>query len=357
MKVGIVTFTDGTNYGQRLQNLAVQEILKSHGYDVCTFKIRRPDYGLFSFLKRNIKSMAQFSEFIAERKRKKSFERFNREYIRFYEHEIFSGMNSEKIQKKFDLVVAGSDQVWNPYSAWVTDVNFLQFIEPDKRMAFAASFSVDEIPDDRKHEYRRYLCGISRIAVREFQGAEIIRYLCDREVPVVLDPTLLLPKLFWQSIARKPRKELPTKYVVSYFLGETVYRQEIEKWAKVNKREIINFDVNSAWHNLAPDEFIYVIQHAELVLTDSYHGTIFSILFHVEFRNFPRKGQEFSMSSRFETLYKLLGIKSKEVVSMDFNQKKFDFKEIDLKIMESKVYSIEVLDDFIKEIEMMKEKK
>ena len=356
MRVGIVTFTDGTNYGQRLQNLAVQEILKSHGCDVCTFKIRRPDYGVFPFLKRNVKSIVHFSKFISERKRIKSFERFNRDYISFYEREIFSGMNSVNIQKEFDLVVAGSDQVWNPYSAWVTDVNFLQFIEPNKRMAVAASFSVDEIPDDKKDEYRRYLSNISRITVRESKGAEIIRRLCDREVPVVLDPTLLLPKVFWQGIARKPQKELPTKYIVSYFLGETVYQQEIKRWARVNERDIINLDVNSVWYNLAPDEFIYVIQHAELVLTDSYHGTIFAILFHVEFRNFPRKEQEFSMSSRFETLYKVLGIKSKEVASMDLNQKKFNFKEIDLKIMESKVNSIKVLESFIGEIEMTKEK-
>lgn len=350
MRAGIVTFSDGTNYGQRLQNLAVQEILEKEQYEVYTFRLRRPDYGLVSMLKRTIKAVVKIKGSVCCERRKRRFKSFNKKYIHFYQNEIYSEMDASKINQQFDLVVVGSDQVWNPYSAWVTDVNFLQFVNPSKRMALAASFAVDEIPDNKREKYFQYINDIRFITVREHKGTEIIRQLCQREVPVVLDPTLMVSKTFWKRVARKPKRELPENYVVMYFLGEIMCEKDIEEWARETRQEIIKFDKTSPWYVTAPDEFIYIVQHANFVFTDSYHGTIFSILFHVEFRNFLRKDHDFSMQSRFETLYQLLGIKPEDALSIDLRNKKMNYESIDLKLQEAVDNSMRIINSYIQEM-------
>lgn len=343
MRAGILTFTDGTNYGQRLQNLAVQKILQDNGYEVETFRIRNPDYGVFPLIKRSLKSIMHIKEVRQEQKRNRAFKQFNNKYISFYQKEIYSGMDCNEIEKRFDIVVAGSDQIWNPLSAWVSDINFLTFVKRKKRMSIAASFAVDDIPENKKEIFQKYLNGIDRITLREYEGAQILMKLCGRKVPVILDPTLIVDKNYWSSIARKPEKKLPDKYIVKFFLGESTYDEEIRNWASTQNFKVIDLEKGSTWYDTAPDEFVYIIQHASFVFTDSYHGTIFSILSHVEFRNYPRKGQDFSMESRFNTLYEMLNIDPESVRSPAINFGSINYKVIDEELKKSKEYSVKIL--------------
>lgn len=348
MRAGIVTFTDGTNYGQRLQNLAVQKILQENGYEVETFRIRRPDHGVISLIKRSIKSVIHIKEVRQEKKREHAFKYFNNKYISFYHREIYSGMNNDEIEQRFDIVIAGSDQVWNPLSVWVTDINFLTFVQKEKRMSIAASFAVDTIPENKRELFKNYLNGIDKITLREYEGAKIIMQLCDREVPVILDPTLIVDRNYWKEIACKPELKLPDKYIVKYFLGENSYDNEINRWASIQGYKIIDLKKGTKWYYTAPDEFIYIIQHSSFVFTDSYHGSIFAILAHVQFRNYSRKGQGFSMESRFNTLYQILNIDPKSARNPAIEFDSINYEAIDHELDKRKNESIKILKNMLK---------
>lgn len=287
------------------------------GHTARTFIIRRPDYGVLNSFKRSIRRLIDLRSSTQDYFRQVKFNRFNRQYIKFYRHKIYSNYSKTNIDKEFDLVFAGSDQVWNPNSAWVTDVNFLTFVPEYKRASIAASFSVTSIPDEDILSYTKYISQIPYITVREKSAASIIQNLCNRTVPVILDPTLLVEPSFWRSISRKPRRPLPQKYVVDYMLGESVNDDIIKNWANKNGAEIVKLTKGSKWYKTAPDEFLYILEHSEYVFTDSYHGTIFSIIFEKPFKNQIRKDNNISMHTRFETLYSSLGIEQDKVTSSD----------------------------------------
>lgn len=343
INIGILTFTDGTNYGQRLQNLAVQHILEAYGHNVKTFIIRRPDTGIFNASKRIVKSLFHPVSNYEECLRQKKFDFFNHKYIKFYKKKIYSGMDSTDIESEFDLVVAGSDQVWNPYSAWVNENNFLTFISEEKRASIAASFSIDTIPEEKKWTYEKYLNGIPRITVREFSAQKIIKDLCGKDVSVIMDPTIVVDISFWESILEKPKMRLPKKYVVDYVLGDNTEKKIIKEFASKHNIEIVSLNKGSKWYITSPTEFLYIIKNAEFVFTDSYHGTIFSILFEIPFKNILRKDSNVSMQSRFETLYHSLGICSEYVSSQNNINMEFDYPNITKKVQEERKKSLKVI--------------
>lgn len=348
INIGIVTFTDGTNYGQRLQNLAVQCIFESMGHSVKTFVLRRPDYGVFNGIKRSIKCLLHLKSTTESFIRGAKFNRFNKQYLKFYTHKIHTNYTKTNIDIDFDLVFAGSDQVWNPNSAWVTDVNFLTFVPSYKRAAIAASFSVTKIPEDRIREYKTFINEIPYITVRENSGACIIRDLCDRVVPVILDPTLIVDPDLWKSISKKPVRQLPKKYVVDYMLGNSVNDNVIKEWASKNGAEIVELKKGSQWYRTAPDEFLYILEHAEYIFTDSYHGTIFSIIFEKPFKNIVRQDNNISMHTRFETLYSSLGIEQQVVTSSDTNIN-VDYTNVTQRIQNERNRSLKIIRDIFRD--------
>lgn len=350
MNIGVVTFTDGTNYGQRLQNLAVQHIFEEYGHNVETFIIRRPDYGIKNFMKRTMKAAIHPASSFVEYCRQRAFGRFNNEYINFYRKKLYVGIDSTEIENEFDLVVAGSDQVWNPYSAWVSENNFLTFISNSKRASFAASFSIDDIPEDKKLLYKKYLDGIPKITVREIGAQRLIMSLCGKKVDVISDPTIIVGESFWETIMKEPKMSLPENYIVDYVLGSKTETNFIYQFASENNLEVVSLNKNSKWYVTSPADFLYIIKHAKFVFTDSYHGTIFSIIFKKPFRNILRKDANISMQSRFETLYSTLGIHKEFVLSHDNLHETFDYSSISQRIKEERIRSIRIIEKNILEM-------
>lgn len=306
MKIGILTFTNGTNLGQRLQNFALQQVIKEIvlGCTVMTIKQSYP----FNTVKRNIRMCITFlfhpKRELLRLRRKRCFDRFNKKHIQFYPKEIsFQGDNTW-VAKEFDCFVAGSDQIWNPNSPFVGPNFFLTFAQPLQRLTYAPSFSVDEMPVDKVGLYKKYLGGFNTISVRENRGAEIVNELTGKHAEVVLDPTLLLGKQEYDKIKVEYKNRPIKRYILAMFLGD-VPQNDIEKISKGQDLEVFYLTPDT---EIGPDEFIDVVEHAELVLTDSYHVTIFSIIYHRPFVNFVRSGKGETMSSRFETLYRILGI-------------------------------------------------
>lgn len=299
-KVGIVTLFGEFNFGNRLQNYAVQEVLKRYDLDVETIK----------YLGLNSSVASEATEI--HRNRLAKFKEFNKnikfsDYIMYKENEVPTGF-----AEQFDYIALGSDQIWNfTFDKVFSEKAFGSFVPKDKRIAISASFGIDYAPHQGTELYemcKKEIENIKMISVREEAGKDIIKELTGREdVEVLVDPTMLLENEYWEKVMKKPDALKTDKFIVKSFLGDVsddTWR-EISRIAEENECEIIDIsDKNSQFYDMGPSEFLYLEKNAFLVVTDSFHACVFSILFSTPFIVFKRDDYLKSMHSRIETLLK-----------------------------------------------------
>lgn len=339
MKVAIITISDGQNYGNRLQNFALQYFIKTLGID-CVETVRNPvrirqdDYMAINSIIYNIKEMLRvflgknkFTYVMADIKRKKNFKKFTIEYINLSKYVIARDYIPNKLANEYDFFVVGSDQVWNPEFGIVTDIDFLTFAKPEKRISYAASFGISKLPDECKKNYKNMLSEMHSISVRENSGCKIIKDLLGYEVEVVLDPTLLISADTWRKFAIKPKKFNKKKYVLGYYLngGNDKEREIVSSKAKeIGAEQVFLMDKSNPYmYSLNPFEFLWLIDNAEVVCTNSFHGTVFSILMGKTVICGVTKGFNENMSSRFDTLFEFCGVEKN-------NKNEIECKNIDL---------------------------
>ena len=339
MKIGILTINDNNNYGNRLQNYAVQEIIKKEGYVCYTLKnipqLNGKDKMLLKFIKYIITNSIKKEKNI---KRLNAFLKFN-ENINFTNNYINPYV---KIHKKYDYFITGSDQVWNPSFGRLRDVDLLNFAKPEQRIAFSASFGINELPEKYKNKAKKELERFKAISVREDKGKEIVEELTGRkDVQVLVDPTMLLTAEEWDKVSRKPEQLKEGKYILNYFLGELSEerKKEIDRIAKENGCEVINIlDTNSPFYQTGPSEFLYLEKNAFLICTDSFHSCVFAILYNRPFVVFNREGANINMNSRLDTLLKKFKLENrwyngkitKEQLQADY-QKTYKILELERK--------------------------
>ena len=215
------------------------------------------------------------------------------------------------IDKGINYVITGSDQVWNPYYE-AKEYEFLTFAPKEKRLSFAASIGAAAIPEESKWYFKKNLSNMKYISVREERAAEIVKELTGRDADITLDPTLLLDKSDWELVVKKPEYDIEEKFICTYFLGEVP--EAVKAFAK--EKGLLIYALNSLdspeLYTLDPAEFLYMIQNASYVLTDSFHAVAFSIKFNKEFYVFDRKQDGVSsMFSRIETITKRFGLENR----------------------------------------------
>ena len=197
---------------------------------------------------------------------------------------------------------------------------------PDEvnKISYATSFGVGAIPWYQLSRTCKYLQRIEHLSVREIKGAEIIRNIADRDAKVVCDPTLLLTKEEWANQI-PTRRVVDGKYIFCYFLGKN---EEHRKLAKMLKEKcgykiictpfldsFVECDLtfgDEQLFDIGPDDFVNLIRHAEYILTDSFHGSVFSIIHNKQFlvlNRFSEGGQ--SRNSRIDSLCSLLGLEKR----------------------------------------------
>lgn len=302
MKVGIVTIYDNNNYGNKLQCFALQQKLTELGADVTV--IHDEDKRLSIKVKKLIKSILKRKANTREiRLRKKQFEEFNKK-IKYSKYTV--DFRHPKIKEKFEYVVVGSDQVWNPYFNRLSNLDILKFISPNKRISYAASFGINDVPNEYKNKISNEIANFKAISVREYQGKEIVEKLTQRrDIQVLIDPTMMLTSNDWGKVIMKPEQAINKKYILKYFLGNISKdkNDEINRIAKENDCEIIDIsDKNSPFYQTGPSEFLYLEKNAFLICTDSFHSCVFAILYNVPFIVFNREHNGTSMNSRITTL-------------------------------------------------------
>ena len=304
-KLAILTINDDCNLGNRLQNYATQETLKKYNIKVETISNQKGTAGK-GYIKKKIKEQIKRLLIIKLKfKRYNNFMKFNKN-IKYSKYQIDSNHIPNKLATEYDYYITGSDQVWNPNFNRMSDIDFLKFAPKEKRSSFSASFGISEIPEELKEYYKNNLLEMQNLSVREDRGKEIIEELTGRkDAEVLIDPTMMLTAEEWDKVSKKPRKLTTDKYILNYFLGNLSEkrRKEIENVATQNGCTIINLmDKNDPLYASGPSEFLYLVKNAFMICTDSYHGSIFSIIYNKPFVVFDREENIVNMNSRLETL-------------------------------------------------------
>lgn len=254
--------------------------------------------------------------------RMKAFENFKKKYFKFSPNHI-GWKDLLTTNQDYDTFIIGSDQVWNPINIG-TDFFNLLFTEDDKyRISYASSFGVSSIPTSQIKKTKHYLERIQCLSTREKSGLEIIKRLTGRNAELVCDPTLLVDKNLWDRLKGKNRF-ISEKYIFCYFLGNNpehrAFANRFKEYtgykivALQHLDELILSDITFADikpFNVGPEEFVNLISNAEFILTDSFHGTIFSLLYHKRFFTFSRfeSSTQASTNSRISSLLELVGVR------------------------------------------------
>ena len=309
--IGIITIIDN-NIGNRLQNFAVCKLLSNYS-NVYTIIFENKNKNKFlCFIKKIIKKFFVF--FIKNEKsnfykRNFNFSYFNRIYIPSLTI-VYKEKNVKSCDESFDTFVVGSDQVWNPNFFSDMSINMLSFTKTNKKIALAPSIGVIELTDNQKSIFAKNLSDFKLLSCREEQGSKIIKEITGRECTTLIDPTLMLSKEEWSLIEKKPIFHDETKkYILLYFLGNITqdYDKFINLISEKYNLQIINiYDKKSIYYSCGPSEFIYLINHSSLILTDSFHASVFSYIFDKPLKIFNRIDDNKNMNSRLINLINIL---------------------------------------------------
>lgn len=342
MKIGIVTFIDYGNYGNRLQNYALQKLLEARGYQVetilnekyydyahrdCYYKmlpkhmIRVLFWKVYDLFFHNPHAMGHVwtKNPLMKERIQKNLE-FSEQYIHETDYILHEGSLDHAELQKYDYVFVGSDQVWNPTMAGASDLYFLQNIAPEKRVAFAASIGLSEIPEDYIRQWKKYIAGMNCISVREESARQIVKETSGKDAVVLLDPTMLIGQEPWVQLLHTRKSEKRNPYILVYILGEISEqrKQDIEKLAMSLDAEVLylNSRDNQEMYTIDAVEFVELISESEAVITDSFHACVFSILFHKNFWVLKRTGEYANIYSRIDDLLGKFDLRERAVTEI-----------------------------------------
>lgn len=335
MNIAILTITGGENFGNRLQNYALQETLKKYGQveTIKNYTKAEDNYKTSAKIKATIKEVIGLLSSLTcinnttlnDWNRKRVFKKFNNKYILFSHIIVSKDRIPDELNEKYHFFVSGSDQVWNPHYSFNSHIDFLDFASEQKRISYAASFGVNSIPEHSKENYKKWIMGIEYLSVREEQGKNIVYELTGRNAEVLIDPTLLLTKKDWKKISKKPKWLNYKEYILVYCLG--MKSEEVQKsidYISV-KNNLPVIKLNDATlkkeYSVSPEEFIYLVENSRLLCTDSFHGTIFAYQMDTPVLICQRQLREgeVGMNSRMVMLEKLLGVSNRVSTKLDIS--------------------------------------
>lgn len=365
MKKGIiVSLYDDSNYGNKLQNYAVYKLLKNKNIDVINLKNNRHlNYQNNNYIKSYLKFiLSKIKYFIKKRKtfglkyysmRKKNFKLFSNQInsSKYY----FSYDRLSKYDNN-DYLFVGSDQVWNPYMA-LDDLTLFKGFNNGKKIAMSASFGVSSVDNNTARRIKNLLKDFSFISVREAQGKKIVDSLgLEQECKLLVDPTMAIKKEEWEKQIKKPIFNIDRKYILLAFLGKIDNKlyEQIKQIATRKNLEIINiYEKNSCWTSCGPSEFLYLEKNASLICTDSFHASVFGIIFNTPILVTGRNGTKENMNSRIDTLLSKFDLKNRKYNGIiDDNIFKADYTSSEKILMEE----YERYDEFLNEMLCVKEK-
>lgn len=366
MKIGITTFQWADNYGAVLQAHALQSFLQSRGYEVQIVDYRPQKSGSLArrWLSASPRGCVRKWEL---RYKERLFESFRINYLKRTSEVFYSADGLVRIKDRFDLLITGSDQVWNPewlaQIAGLPELYFLSFAGSNTRLiSYAASIGHSGI-GTMTGEWQQILAGklkqMDAISVREHSGVDVVRDLCGRDDAVqVVDPTLLLDRGHYDEMIGF--RKLRGGTLLSYMLhgleqdAETTSRCIAEsKGLRVVHCDARKTRLHSGYTLPSPIGWMRQIRDASFVVTNSFHATVFCLIFHIPFVAVLIDGQIGSMNSRITDLLKMSGLSHRIAnigghVSTEVLNEKIDWDAVDGKLVFARGESM----DFLKEHEL-----
>lgn len=293
-KVVSLTINSPLNYGAILQTFALNYYLRLQGYDAKVLKYTyfKGHDNRANWQKLRSKIWRKWVlPFIQDTGRIENTEIFRNKII--YTEQIDTADLLGKIATEYEAYIVGSDQVWNPRFAG-DDTNWFLSFTSKKKIAYAASFGLSVLPEQYLAKYKEQIKKLDSVSVREKSAAELIQNMGLSKPQVVLDPVFLLSKEEWGKLAVKPKQQ---KYILCYYMpGFPPVEKKIKDLAKLYSKKyncpILNIGKKEYsrfffWENnlcgIGPAEFLGLIANAEMVITNSFHGTAFSVLFDKNF--------------------------------------------------------------------------
>ena len=315
-KVGIITLYGNYNFGNRLQNYAVQQIFRNRGFDVETLVCEKSRSKYYA---RNVRRSLKFLKGNGVGRRHVQFKKFNRRKIPTRYFFTKDGLFPSSIAGEYSFFSVGSDQVWNPeLRKNERDNFFLRFARRDQRICVSPSIGVAEIEKKYWADYYDGLQGFPYLSCRESEGALAISGLTGRSCAHLIDPTLAITGEEWRERFAEPVKE-KDPYVVVFFLGEADadLTDNVKKFASGKGYKIIwPSDPKDKYYGISPEQFVYMIDHAALVFTDSFHVAAFSVNLKTPFYVYDRHERldaSNKMNSRIRSLTSLFGLEDRYV--------------------------------------------
>lgn len=314
MDFNIVTFHTAYNQGAVLQTIALQEFIAQQGYTVGVYDYRPPYTNPFTGSRGLIfKLFRKIHE--------KEYELKEKRFCEFCQENL--NLNLEKNSKIF---LSGSDQVWNPTGS-MNPIYFLNFVSDDSlRASYAASMGVCKVPETKKELFKKYINKFDMVSVRENDVKTCIEDYYDGSIWVNVDPTLLMESNFWEKYMNEV-PNMPNKYILVYVLHLPKNINKLLKWLKKATgyqivlidgqglmTHLIKHDV--ALHNVGPKEFLWLISHSESVVTSSFHGTAFSLIFQKEFYSIVNPASP----SRINNILNVVGLEPVNESDINFSR-------------------------------------
>ena len=320
-KVATITFHRARNYGAVLQAVALQKAIIGLGYDseVIDYDNRKIS-SCYDVIQKSSLKIFLFSLF-----RCSAIKRKNTFFDRFMDKELHKSRKVKKedlpqMEDEYDKFITGSDQVWNYLLTGSDGAYFLDFVgDRKKKISYAASFGIGEIPAEKTAWYREMLQGFDYISVREATGGRLVKSITCMDSVNDLDPVFLLDLPAWKKImaGRVPEK----KYLFTYMCSEAAmeYAQKVadEKGLKiinvVYSKSILHPEKNvgDCRIDVSPEDFLAYLYHAEYVVTGSFHATAFSIIFNKQFK----VGVPDRVGSRINDLLERTGLQQRVIAA------------------------------------------
>jgi hypothetical protein len=358
MKIGIMTFWwSEDNYGQILQCYALQKYLRDAGHDAYLIRydsrndiIKRPflvnismalnPVTLYNFLKYRIRMKIDMWE---KRNNPRRFSEFREKHIKQSEKVYYSYAELRDNPPEADVYIAGSDQIWNTFDVSPKRaINVLRAYCLDfgslaaKRMAYAASFGKKKLDTGSVLIFSQLLKRFDHISVREKSGMEICRQCGIHQAEWSPDPTMLLDAEVYRTLyINESINCSPRPYCFVYLLGNEhdFSIQAVYDWADKKRIDVVYVTGNAQHDNhekiyASIPEWLYLIDHAEYVITNSFHASVFALLFHKQFGVIPLKGKLEGMNDRFYSLFEIFRLPERFISNFSVLDKHIDWELI-----------------------------
>lgn len=384
MMLGVCLKYTQNNYGSKLQALATVKMFEQMGLEYEIIRYNKKTLGFYA------KSLPRFFNIVFLNDRYEQFQQKlamkqhpaigekielrNRAFDSFdvyFQNNLSPVYKSYSYLKKncgklYDKVITCSDQLWSPSALGSGFYNLMFVPETTPKISWASSFGVGKIPWYQTGRTKKYLNRIESISMRENRGAEIVKELTGKEVPVLMDPVFVFNKKEWEDLVPVTPSEWDN-YIFCYFLGPNPEHRKAAKElaAKTNKKivtlrhldryvpedetfgDVVLYDVD-------PIRFLNILRHADYVCTDSFHGTAFSILNEKQFMVFNRYSDSSanSKNSRIDSVCQLLGLSDRRFTTKEEILEKINSKidytavshEVEIYQTKTKAYLKEALE-------------